>query len=174
MKRTFVVLAVLVFALGFAAGVVVAKGKGLASSVYEGKSPKEASVSILEVSQGMAGNGTWELIGIGRVYYLSGDKVSGQALFDRVLSGKAKKDDYLRVGRVYYEAGEWDKAASIFDKVLQMDPTDDDNHAEIGAYYNLHGDRARAEELFRKAFVKSESFWGTVNAAGSYVGVKPQ
>ena len=54
-------------------------------------------------------------------------------------------------------------------------PSPADYQAEIGAFYNLHGDRARAEELFARSFAKDPSdVWATANAAGSYVNVRPQ
>jgi Leu/Phe-tRNA-protein transferase len=43
----------------------------------------------------------------------------------------------------------------------------------VGAYYNLHGDRAKAEELFDRSFAQaSVEVWHTVNLAGSYLGVE--
>lgn len=60
-------------------------------------------------------------------------------------------------------------------KVLEMDPKDDSAYAEAGAYYNLHGDRAKAESLFGVSFERNPgNLWNTLAAAGSYLGVKPQ
>ena len=112
---------------------------------------------------------------LGSAYYLMGDKAEGQGIFDRVIATKVKKDDWMRMGRVYVEAKEWDKAKAAFDKTLVLDPKDQGNLTEIGAWYNLHGDRRTAEQLFTRAFKsKPDEIWYTVNAAGSYVGVKPQ
>jgi tetratricopeptide (TPR) repeat protein len=96
-------------------------------------------------------------------------------MFDRVLGGsKAEAGDFIRVGRVYWEAGEWDKAKTTFDKVLSLEPKDADWLAEIGAYYNLKGDRAHAEELFARSLaVDAGNVYNTAKMAGSYVGVAP-
>ena len=162
----------------FGVGVVVgwaASAPRSGPALFQGKSKTEAAKALLDAAQGQAGKGSWENIGVARVFYLSGDKAQGQAVLDRVLSGKVKKDDWLRIGRLYAEAGDWDKAAAAFDKALQQDAKDAEYLAEIGAWYNLHGDRAKAEELFTRSFqLKDDEVWNTLNAAGSYVGVKPQ
>ncbi len=44
------------------------------------------------------------------------------------------------------------KARSAFDKAIAMAPKDEDWQAEVGAYYNLQGDREKAEELFQRSF----------------------
>ena len=96
-------------------------------------------------------------------------------MFDAVTSKKAEASDWFRIGRVYWEAGEWDKAKGAFDKALQMSPKDAPWLSEIGAYYNLKGDRARAEEMFDQSYkIESEEVWATLNMAGSYLGIKPQ
>lgn len=174
MRKIGLVISAIVFVAGFAAGFMAAKGKGVDASTYRGVSPKDASKALLDVAAGQTGGGSWETIGVGRVLYLSGDKAGGQAYFDKATSSKAEKDDWMRVARVYFEAGEWDKAEPIFQKVLSLSPKDEQNLAEIGACYNLHGDRAKAEELFGRSFAVSPNVWCTLNAAGSYVGVKPQ
>jgi hypothetical protein len=47
--------------------------------------------------------------------------------------------------------------------------------AEAGAYYNLHGDRAKAEELFTRAFAaESDDPWAYAMAAASYLGKNPR
>jgi tetratricopeptide (TPR) repeat protein len=169
---------VLVVAALVAATAVVAAAKSddkVDPSMYAGKSPKEAALALLPVALKQAGNGSWENIAVGRVYYLMGDKAEGQAIFDKVIARKVKKDDWMRMGRVYIEAKEWDKAKTAFDKAIALDPKDEGNLIEVGGFYNLHGDRAKAEEMFAKAFKsKPGEIWLTVNAAGSYVGVKPQ
>jgi tetratricopeptide (TPR) repeat protein len=175
MTRTRGVLVVAAFVAGVAAGVAAKSGDKVDPSMYVGKSPKEAALALLPVALNQAGNGSWENIAIGRVYYLMGDKADGQAIFDKVIARKIKKDDWMRMGRVYIEAKEWDKAKAAFDKALALDPKDEGNLIEVGGFYNLHGERAKAEELFTKAFArKPDEIWYTVNAAGSYVGVKPQ
>jgi len=138
--------------------------------LFSGKEAKAAASSLLAAAEEQAGSGSWELIGVGRVYYLSGDKEKGQAIFNRVTAKKLEKSDVMRIGRVYQEAGEWDKAAIEFQRVLTMDAKDDSGMAEIGAYYNLHKDRAKAEELFSR---NNTNVWNTLAAAGSYLGVNP-
>lgn len=175
MKRKHVVLALAVFVLGVVVGVAGSAGSKVEKMMYAGQSPKDAALGLLTVALKQAGKGSWENIGVGRVYYLMGDKTQGQAIFDRVFAGKVKKDDWMRLGRVYLEAKEWDRAKDAFEKALALDPKDEANLVEVGAWYNLHGDRAKAEEYFGRCFAsKPEEIWYTVNAAGSYVGVNPQ
>jgi tetratricopeptide (TPR) repeat protein len=174
MKRTHALLALSAFLLGVVVGVGASSSKS-DSTLYAGKSPKDAALALLAVAQAQAGKGSWENIGVGRVYYLMGAKAEGQEIFDRVAAGKTKDDDWMRMGRVFLEAKEWDKAKAAFERALSLDPKDAGNLAEIGADYNLHGERARAEELFARSFqLKNDEVWNTVNVAGSYVGVKPQ
>lgn len=164
----------LVFLAGTAAGLALAKEKGVAPALFQGQDPKAAGAALLQVAERQAGKGSWELIGVGRVYYLSGDKARGQALFDRVLAGKPEQSDRVRIAKVYAEAGEWSKAEPLFVKAVADDPKDDSGLSLAGAYYNLNGDRAKAEVLFSKCFqVKADDVWDTLNAAGSYLGVKP-
>ncbi len=163
-----------VFLAGMVAGLVLAKGLPVERAIYEGKAPREAAKALLGLAESQAGKGTWELIGVGRVYYLSGDKTQGQAFFDRVLQNKPGKDDLDRIARVYAEAGDWDKAVPLFQSVLAKDPEDDSEQVFVGALYNLKGDRVKAEELFRAGFSrKADNVWKTLDAAGSYVGVHP-
>jgi tetratricopeptide (TPR) repeat protein len=175
MRKAHAGLAVVALIAGVAIGLAASASKKVEPVMYVDRSPKEAALGLLTVALRQAGNGSWENIAVGRVYYLMGDKDEGQAIFDRVIATKVKKDDWMRMGRVYIEAGEWDKAKTAFDKALALDPKDEANLVEVGAYYNLHGDRQTAEELFTRAFrSEPEEIWYTVNAAGSYVGVKPQ
>ncbi len=175
MKKAHVAVAGVAFVVGVAAGIAATAGSKVDPMMYTGKSAKDAALGLLPVALKQAGKGSWENIAVGRVYYLMGDKAEGQAIFDRVVATKVKKDDWMRMARVYLEAKDWDKAQAAFDKALALDPGDEGNLIEVGAWYNLHGDRAKAEELFGKAFKsKPEEIWYTVNAAGSYVGVKPQ
>ncbi|HEY0781400.1 MAG TPA: tetratricopeptide repeat protein [Thermoanaerobaculia bacterium] len=173
-RRRTVLIAAVAFVLGTAFGVAAAKKGAVDPNVYTGKKPKEAAAALLDLARIQAEKGSWENIGVGRVYYLSGQKAEGQAIFDSVTAKKAEGGDWIRIGRVYWEAGEWDKAKVAFDKVLQDNPKDEDWLAEIGAYYQLKGDRAKAEELFTRSF-KGEptKLWNTLRAAGSYLGLKP-
>lgn len=44
----------------------------------------------------------------------------------------------------------------------------------LGGWFNLNGDRARAEELFGMALGKNpDEVWHFTLAAGSYLGVQP-
>lgn len=166
-------LLIAVFTLGIAIGAIAAK-KGIDPSTYHTKSKQDAASALTDIAKTQAGKGSWENIGVGRVLYLSGKKAEGQAIFDSVTSKKAEGGDWIRIGRVYYEANEWDKAKAAFDKALKMEPNDAPWLAEVGAYYNLKGDRAKAEELFDRSFnVESGEVWNTANIAGSYAGVQP-
>lgn len=173
-RRTAVLLA-LTFALGAGAGWA-AKKKTVDAALYQGKDQTAAARALAELAMAEAGEGTWERIAVGRVYYLGGMKAEGQKIFDDVLaSKKVKAGDWIRVGRVYYDAGEWDKAKAAFDKVLELEPDDAPWLAEIGAYHNLKRDRARAEELFARSFaIEPDAVYSTVHVAGSYVGVLPR
>lgn len=171
--RTGVTL-IFVFALGIAAGAFAAK-KRFDTSIYRGKDQKEAGMALLALAKKQAGDGSWERIGVGRIYYLAGMKDEGQAIFDQVTAKKPEPSDLWRIGRVYWEAGEWDKAREAFEKSLAKNKEDDKGYAELGAYTLLKGDRDKAEELFDRSFsLNSEEMWSTSAAAGAYLGVKPQ
>ncbi len=165
-------------AVVFVSGIVV----GLAASapksspeLYRDKPPAAAAAALLEAARGQAGRGSWENIAVARTWYLGGDRGRAQQILDQVTSAKPKASDWLRIGRLYVEAGQWELATAAFDRVLALDPNDSGSLAEIGAWTNLHGDRARAEELFARSFARSnDDVWNTLAAAGSYLGVKPQ
>jgi tetratricopeptide (TPR) repeat protein len=140
--------------------------------LFRGKPPKEAGQAALVEAERLAEGGSWELIGIGRVYYLSGDKARGQALFDRVTSRKPEGSDWQRIGDVYAEAGENDKAEACFQRVLAAAPKDDTGQSEIGAWYIRNGQREKGEELFAKALARNpDDVWHYVRAAEVYLGV---
>lgn len=172
MNMRAVVTAVMIFVLGLAAGVAYAKR--IETSAYKGKSKKEAALALLQEAKRQAGKGSWERIAVGRIYYLSGMKKEGQEIFDSVLSRKPEASDLFRIARVYYQANEWTRAKELFEQYVAKSPKDDKGLAEIGAYYLLKGDRARAEELFEKSFRLEDELWATVNAAGAYVGIPPE
>ena len=123
------------FLLGVLAGVAGAKKQGTDPGLFLGKPPKEAAASLLTVARAQAERGSWENIAVGRVYYLSGDKARGQAIFDRVTGGAPKGSDWQRIGEVYAQAGENSRAADCFQKVVLLSPKDDTGQAEIGAWY---------------------------------------
>ena len=175
MKRNRILFPVLLaFSIGLVAGVAFA-AKAFDPAAYHGKSKAEAGAALIALEREQAGKGSWENIAVGRVLYLSGKKAEGQAIFDTVLAKKRESSDRMRIGRVYCEAKEWEKAKAMFAQALEMKPKDAPWLAEVGAYYNLMGERAKAEELFDRSFQKdSGEVWQTVNAAASYLGVSPQ
>jgi tetratricopeptide (TPR) repeat protein len=160
------------FAIGFLAASIWAKSQPVDPATFLGKEPKEAAAVLLSVAEAQAGDGSWELIAVGRLYYLSGDKAKGQIIFDKVAK-VAKKDDWERIAKVYMEAGEWDKAEPVLQKVLTLAKEDDSSQSLLGSFYNLKGQRGKAEELFSKSLKKGDSIWNTLNAAGSYLGIQP-
>lgn len=104
MRKRWIVGMVVTFVLGVLAGAF-AKKPGTDPALFAGKPPKEAAAALLTVARAQAEKGSWENIAVGRVYYLSGQKAEGQAIFDSVTSKKSEGGDWIRVGRVYYEAG---------------------------------------------------------------------
>ena len=173
MEKKGILAFAFIFALGIAVGLFAAKA--FDTSLYHGKPPKDAARALLELGRKQAGKGSWERIGVGRVYYLGGMKAEGQAIFDEVTSHKPAATDWWRIGRIYWEAGEWPKAREAFEKSLAMNPKDDKGLAELGAYYMIKGDRAHAEELYDRSFsLESGEVWNTSMMAGGYLGVRPQ
>ena len=166
------------FAFGAIAQTALAQKKGhtFNADIFQGKEPKAAATALLDNALKLAGDGSWERIAVGRVWYLGGDKAKGQQIFDDVTSGKkTKSSDWTRIARVYLEAGEWDKAQPIFEKMLAAEPDDDSGMVEYGALLNVHKNRSKAEEYFTKAMTKNPTeFWHYVGAGGSYLGVAPQ
>jgi tetratricopeptide (TPR) repeat protein len=171
MKKRLALTMIALFILGVAAGYAAAKRAD--SNMYRSKTKEEAGRALLEVARAQAGKGSWERIAVGRAYYLGGMKSEGQAIFDDVMK-KAESSDIFRIARVYREAGEWDKAKPLFDRYIQANPKDDKGLAEVGAYYMLNNDRAKAEELFDRSFKLESEMWATVAAGASYLGVEPQ
>lgn len=169
---------VLAFILGVLVHATFAQRRGpvFSTDIYAGKEPKMAATALLDGAMQLAENGSWERIAVGRAWYLGGDKVKGQQIFDEVTSNrKVEGSDWFRIGRLYAEAGEWSKAETAFEKALAMDSGDDSGMIEYGALANLNKDRAKAESLFTKALTKKpREFWHWVGAGGSYLGVRPQ
>ena len=147
---------------------------GATPALYQGKDVKNAAADLLQMAEQLSEDGSWELIAIGRVYYLSGDKERGETFFNRAVSKKAAESDWRRIAAIYTEAKDYDKAISTLEKALVKSPKESKLFAELGAAYNLKGDRAKAEEMFAQSFANDpQSFWNTVNIAGSYRGVNP-
>ena len=173
MRNRSAVVVCAVFVAGIAAGAFGAKK--FDNSIYRGKSKKEAGQALLQLAQKQAGKGSWERIGIARAYYLGGMKSDAQAIFDDITAKKPEASDWWRIGRVYMEANEWDKARAAFEKSLLMNQKDDRGWIELGSYYLIKGDRAKAEELFDKGFdLEGNNEWNSAMAGGAYLGVKPQ
>jgi len=176
MKRSTAAIAALAFALG-AMTALLAKSKTPfdPNAFYAGKEPKAAAAALLAQAEVYAGSGSWERLGVGRVYYDSGDKAKGKAIYDSVLaSPKVAKSDVYKVAKYYAASKEWDLAKPLFEKAMAMDPGDDRLALEAGCWYNLNGDRKRAEELFGTAFsADPTNNWHYALAGGSYVGVEP-
>ena len=176
MRRTVtVMILVSTFTLGAAIGSFAAKKGGVTSAAWQGVSAAEAAANLLALGRDFAGNDSWENINLARVHYLSGDKAQAEPIFERFGGAKAEAGDLIRIARVYAHAGEWDKARPLFDKVLELAPKDEDWLIEVGAFYNLNGDREHAEELFARGFgLERKSLYNTLTAAGSYLGVLPR
>ena len=176
MKSKNALYLVLAFALG-ATTALVAKPKVAfdPNAYYAGKEPTAASAALLAEAEKLAGQDTWERIGVGRVAYLSGDTQKGDALFDSVLGGpKVGKGDLYRIATAYAMGKNWAKAKPLFERAIAMDAGDDTGILKAGCWFNLNGDRKRAEELFGLAFAKNpDEVWHHILAAGSYVGVQP-
>lgn len=158
--------------LGIGIGIAGSKSTSLGIAAIQGKPPKDAAAAALVEAERLAGKGSWELIGVGRVYYLSGDKARGQALFDRVTSNKPEASDWQRIGSVYAEAGENDKAADLYQKVLALNPKDDTGQAEIGSWYIRIGQREKGEALVAQSLQRSpDELWTYVRVAEAFLGV---
>jgi tetratricopeptide (TPR) repeat protein len=146
--------------------------KPAGTAVFLGKAPKDAAHAALLEAEQLAGTGSWELIAVGRVYYLSGDKAKGQALFDTATAKKPKPSDWQRIADVYVEAGERDKAEPLYQRVLAENPKDDTGASEIGAWYVRNGQREKGEVLFTQALTRNpDDMWHYVRAAEAYLGV---
>lgn len=169
MRRSVVfAVAALTFAAGIVTGVTAKSRVRFDPNVLQGE-PAAVADRILGLAKV---EGSWEEIGIARVHYLAGHKDQARAVFERYAGGR-DPGDLVRIARVYAEAGEWDAARPLFDQVIAIEPEDADWLAEVGAHYNLHGDRAKAEELFARAFSVEANNLNTRMAAASYLGVRP-
>jgi len=163
----------LLFGLGVG---YAAKEKSAGMDPMRGKPAKEAGLAALQQAEKLAGSGSWELLGVARVYYLSGDKATGQALIDRVLNGKPEPSDWQRAGEFYAEVKENAKAEELFQKVLAADKKqkDDTGRAAIGAWYIRIGQRDKGEELLTQALARNpDETWHYLRAAEAYLGVPP-
>jgi tetratricopeptide (TPR) repeat protein len=171
-KIAVVVMAATCLTTGIGIGYA-AKAKGPGMALIAGKPAKDAGIAALKEAERLAQGGSWELIQIARVYYLSGDKAMGQAMLDKVLNnGKSEGSDWFRIARVYAEAGENERAEQLFLRALAADPKDDSGQAEVGAWYIRIGQREKGEELLTKAFARSpDEIWHYVRAGEAFMGV---
>ena len=157
--------------LGFGVGYA-AKEKGPGVSLVMGKPAREAGLASLQEALQLAGRDSLELIAVARVYYLSGDKATGQELLDRVLNGSPRASDLHRIGRLFAEMGENAKAEEFFQKALAADPWDDSGEIEVGAWYIRTGQREKGEALLAKAFADSpDEFWHYLQVAEAFLDV---
>lgn len=172
MKRiVFPALAIGIFVAGMGIGFA---SQHVLPSMYHKLSPREAAENLLEVAMEEAEGGSWEMIGIGRVLYLGGQKAKGEAIFSRILNDDPDDSDSYRIAHVYAEAGEWEKAKPMFDRYIERNQKEYRDLVEIGTLYMMNGDRETAERLFDTAFRSRWEFWSITYAAGAYLGVKPQ
>jgi tetratricopeptide (TPR) repeat protein len=176
MTRSNALYAVFAFALG--ATVAFASKPKVTfdpKDYYVGKDPKAATAAFLAEAETLAGVDTWERIGLGRVHCLTGNKPKGEALFNAVLgSPKVGKGDIYRIATAYAAAKEWAKAKPLFEKAIAMDPGDDTGIMKAACWFNVNGERARAEELFQAALRKNpDETWHYILAGASYEGVAP-
>jgi len=173
-KLVVTVLAATCLSLGFGVGYA-AKAKGPGMALIAGKSAKEAGLAALQEAEQLAGSGSWELLGVARVYYMSGDKAKGQALIDKVLAGDSGPSDWQRIGSLYAEAGDNAKAEEFYVKTLAASPKDDTGQAEVGAWYIRTGQRQKGEELLAKAFARHpDELWHYVRTAEAFLNVTPK
>jgi tetratricopeptide (TPR) repeat protein len=160
-------------ALGLCIGLS-AKEKSPGIELMRGKPPKEAAAAALQQAEVLAGKGSWELIAVARVYYLSGNHEKAQTLIDRALSHKPKATDFQRVGEIFAAAGENAKAEDYFQRALAADPGDDTGQSEVGAWYIRLGRREEGEALLAKALAKNpDEVWHYVRASEAYLGIVP-
>lgn len=156
-------------------GIAQARKASFTPELIAGKTTAEKATAFLDGAVELAENGSWELIAIGRAWYLGGNKDKGQALFDRVTTNKkVESSDWYRIGHVYVEAGERDKAKAAFDKFGAMEAGSKKHMIEYGAVLMVTGDQAAGEERIVQAMTKRpRDFWGWTAAGGAYLGVLP-
>jgi tetratricopeptide (TPR) repeat protein len=173
-RRGTVRITIVVWGIAAALSLALAASAVATNAVFTGKEAAVAGDETLRVSLAQAGDGSWERLAVARAYYLGGQKEKGQLIIDSVMAAKPEASDYRRVLRIYGEAKEWDKALPAADKLVAMAPKDGDDLAEAGAWYNLAGDREKAEALFARALAeRPKDVWVSVMIGGSYLGVAP-
>lgn len=171
MRRVTSLAAVVLFVFGTGVGLAAKRQPPVD---YRSMSKEDAAAALLARAEVLSMEGSWERIAIGRVYYLSGAKPQGQAIFDAVLQNDPESGDLIRIGRIYLQAGEWPRAKALFDRALQLSPKEERDLAEVDAIYLLNDDRATSETLFDRSQKVAPDFWATVIMAGAFRGVPPQ
>ena len=156
-------------------GIAQVRRASFTPDLIAGKTTEDKAAAFLDGAVEMSGNGSWELIAIGRAWYLGGHKDKGQALFDRVTTNKkVESSDWYRIGHVYAEAGERDKAKAAFDRFGAMEAGSDKSMILYGAALLAAGDQAGGEEhIVRSMTKRPRDFWGWVATGGAYLGVLP-
>lgn len=169
--RLALAMAVGCFVVGVALGFGK-KEKAPGIDAIRGKPPQEAGLAALQEAEKLADDNSWELLGVARVYYLSGDKVRGQAVIERVTRAKPAASDWKRIGEIYAEANENEQAEAAYQKALAADPKDDNERAEIGAWYIRRGERDKGEDLLAQAFARNpDDIWHYLRAAEAFMNV---
>lgn len=173
-RKSTTIALIATFALGLALGTAMAK-KRVDTLLFVGAEPAAAGKALLELAAEQAGKGTWERITVARVHLLAGDVERARAIFAAITSDDPEASDWLRIGGCWAEAGNWEEAKAAFDAALAKKSDNADYLAEIGAYYNLAGERVAAEEMFRSSFDEdSDDPYSTAMIAGSYLGIAPR
>lgn len=176
-KSSIVVFGVACALLGALAqeGIAEVKAGAWSPAMLGGKSSAEKAALMLDGATQLAESGSWELIAVGRTWYLGGDKAKGQALFDRVTSGKKVEDsDWYRIASIYLEAREPEKAKAAVDHAIALAEKGNKALAQFGAMKILLGDTAGGEDLVNQALTKHpKEFWAWLAAGGAYLGVAP-
>ena len=175
MKTTNIIATLSIGCLLLGSGTLfAAREKSPGIDAIRGKSPQDAAAAALIEAEKLAGTGTWELLAVARVYYLSGNKIKGQEIIDRVIAHKNDRSDWQRIGQIYADAGENDKAEQYFLRALAADAKDDTGEAEVGAWYIRIGQREKGEAMFAKALArKPDEIWHYVAAAEAFLNVPP-
>jgi|SRR5579864_8654830 len=151
--KSMVVATVAAISLSLGVGIgMAARLTGAGISLIAGKSDHEAGLAALAEAERLAGNSASDLIAVGRVYYLSGDHARAEDLFNRAAGGKPKSGRFQSIAEVYADAGDTAKAEENYNKMLALDPDEESQRAEVGAWYIRIGQRAKGEQLLSKAF----------------------
>ncbi len=67
------------------------------------------------------------------------------------------RERYLTLGTYYMDRGEWERAATAYESLLEIDPEESFALHNLGIVHNLLRDDARAEALYRRAWVSDSA-----------------